>query len=185
MKLSIAAFALSIFTLGAFAQVDITTVITYTVGSPSQTVATDTVQLTSTPLAHCGAKFDVACPFYCVPETLVQPYCAQNLDQTKAICLPCPDSPSTCPTVQTASCAFVCEGAVGGFSGQKFCSPTDISGPNFKGACNPCSTSSSGNSTGNGTTTTPLPAPTYTSGASVISLGSAAVLGLLGVMFAL
>ncbi|KAF3933532.1 hypothetical protein ABW20_dc0109586 [Dactylellina cionopaga] len=109
-----------------------------------------------------------------------------------------PTGATECPVTPDASCAFLC---VPQFGGAKYCTPTNP-GQNAGVLCTSCSNEAppaagNGSTTavpppvytttapsGNGTSSTP-PVPTYTSGASALSMGGAAVFGVLCIMLAL
>ncbi|KAK6355646.1 hypothetical protein TWF718_000038 [Orbilia javanica] len=106
---------------------------------------------------------------------------------------PSPTPEATCPYSYTPSCAYLCKG---GASEVAFCSDVDIPATEEgKTSCSACPGAPVTPPT-NGTTpvytppaptngTTPYPTPTYNSGATVLNIGTAAIFGLICMMFAL
>ncbi|KAF3205663.1 hypothetical protein TWF106_005513 [Orbilia oligospora] len=132
-----------------------------------------------------------------------------------AICTPCPGIPDKCPPAPEPSCAFVCkaQGAAAskGEAETPFCWASDIT-KEGEIACTPCggdsgdynvasatppppsnvsiSTQTYENgtatiSTHHGNNTTYAPPPIYTSGASTMTIGASAIIGLALAFFAL
>ncbi|KAF3925307.1 hypothetical protein ABW20_dc0107732 [Dactylellina cionopaga] len=152
--------------------------------------------------ATCPTTYDATCPFTCRDVSHFEPICSTQWSAGGSNrCTVCPGIPSVCPATADKSCAFVCKTGPT-LDAATFCASEDL-GPIYPSfaTCTACGGSSGGNSTttapvppptyvaGNGTTVTPTnptnpPKPTYSSGASAVSMGSAAVIGLICFIFA-
>ncbi|KAF3933088.1 hypothetical protein ABW20_dc0109525 [Dactylellina cionopaga] len=187
MKSFIQTIVLGMWAVGTSAQYTSVTPPAY-----SASTATSAAPASTTSAVTCPAAFDAACPFVCGFGTNSQYSCFPGFDSHMIDCKICPGVPSTCPATYAASCAFICEA-----SGTKFCNTHNLfsGASDTVGACKACPGVPSGNSTtpvvpptsptGNGTTVTPTepPKPTYSSGASALSMGSAVVFGFLCIAF--
>ncbi|KAF3917195.1 hypothetical protein ABW20_dc0105975 [Dactylellina cionopaga] len=139
----------------------------------------------------CATGPNPDCPFVCANTGLPRiDKCLKEWTVGAGICAVCPGVASTCPAVSTPSCAFLCTAT---FQEASFCNAVDITGdPKANGSpkCTPCRYGAGGgNSTAvvpppAGNTTTALPPPIYTSGASLVHMSSAALIGLFCAMFA-
>ncbi|KAF3925989.1 hypothetical protein ABW20_dc0107392 [Dactylellina cionopaga] len=147
------------------------------------------------PSESCSTPFSLDYPFLCKVSEYAQNYTCSPEYNLFPDCLPCNDIPSTCPEAPLELCTWLCSNVEGtnGFV-TPFCSPQNrtsrVGSVNSPVNCVPCAGASGGNFTppvynnGSFTPTTPIPQPTYSSGASVVNMGTAAVLGLLCIAFA-
>ncbi|KAK6531918.1 hypothetical protein TWF694_003081 [Orbilia ellipsospora] len=145
----------------------------------------------STAAFVCPATYQAACPFVCGGSTTscTTKYIASGTNNIS--CKVCPGVPAKCPTVASASCAFLCENQ----NGASFCYESDITDASGFGtdaqcaACGGGAGSSAGGGSGSGTgsnstVSSSLPQATFTGGASGLQAGRMAVVGLVGMVFA-
>ncbi|EPS44455.1 hypothetical protein H072_1563 [Dactylellina haptotyla CBS 200.50] len=144
--------------------------------SASVYAQTSTTTSAVAPMATgCPATYNTSCPFYCGGSSGA---CSLGYYPSTGhvACRVCDGYPQTCPAAPDASCAFICSSSI---VSNKFCYKSDLSqdlGQYEKISCTPCG--------GATNSTTGLPMPTFSSGASAVSVGGAAFFGLIYAMLA-
>lgn len=158
-------------------------------GAPAPSTETSVVPPPYTPPPQTEPS-SVPPPYTPPPHTEPSPVPPTTLETVPA---PSPTPEATCPYTYTVSCAYLCKG---GAEHVAYCSDKDVSSDYGKISCSACPGApvpppNNGTSTPTYTppapsnSTTPYPSPTYNSGATALNIGTAAIFGLICMMFAL